>query len=610
MKTKLRRVAILALVLVLLISNTVGANASTGDPTTVVDSYGALFTAIAEAKSGDVIGVKGVITIPAIVKLDAGSRYIVVKRMEVDAKIIVAEDNGEENKATFEGICFDGNSGGENPVGGTEPFITVKERALFSDCTFENCFNEGGNGGVVYVESSGSATFSSCRFDDNCADYGAGIFNRGTVTLENCILEGNWAEEIGGAIYNAGTLTIQNTELKGNTARIGGGLYNNGTTELYNSLVWDNTATIHGSDLANEGSLTDLTTDEEYNTLLNRYNLYYGGWADELDTSVGGIGEYKKFIATDTEPTTPVEPDPIEPSEPTDPDEGDNTGGGENEDTSTPEDPDQGNTEEPTTPDGGEDNTDQPITPPDEGGDSTDVDPIEPDTPSDTGKGDTIDNSSTDNSVTDNSDRSTTDNSQSYTDNSVTDNSTTDNSTVDNSQTSTSIDNSNSSSTVDNSSVVSNTDNSTHKEENSKTENSNNNSTTYNYYISPEATGASQSVLPPISVNVTIPQEKEPETGSQELTEAKQNIYIDAEGVNVKYEYTADGVSISISPYIAPESSQEAEAILTAYSPVETPQEPTESPISWVDYVTMTLLALLVLSELRERWFRLKNKAE
>lgn len=607
MKTKLRRVAILALVLVLLISNTVGANASTGEPTTIVDSYGALFTAIAEAKSGDVIGVKGVIQYPDSVTLDAGNRYIVIKRMEADAKIVITEDYREENKATFKGIYFDGNNSGEKPIGGTEPFITVKGNALFRDCFFENSYygsdyNETGNGGIVYVESSGTAIFSFCELNNNCGDYGGAIYNDGTTALENCTLVGNWAEKMGGAVYNTGTLTIKDTQIKDNTAvKIGGGLYNSGTTELYSSLVWNNTATIHGSDLANEGSLTDFTTDEEYNTLLNRYNLYYGGWADELDTSVGGIGEYKKFIATDTAPT-PIDPEPIdppvEPSEPTDPDEGDNTGG--NEGTTTPEDPDQGNTGEPTTPDGGEDNTDPPITPPDEGGDSTGADPVEPDTPSDAGKGDTIDNSSTDNS-----DHSTTDNSQNFTDNS-----TTDNSTVDNSQTSTSIDNSTSSSTVDNSSVVSNTDNSTHKEENSKTENSNNNSTTYNYYTSPEATGGSQSVLPPISVNLTIPQEKEPETSSQEPTGAKQNIYIDAEGVNVKYEYTADGVNISISPYTAPESSPEAEAIPTAYSPVKTPQEPTESSISWVDYVSMILLALLVFAELRDHWFRLKNKAE
>lgn len=78
----------------------------------------------------------------------------------------------------------------------------------------------------------------------------------------------------------------------------------------------------------------------------------------------------------------------------------------------------------------------------------------------------------------------------------------------------------------------------------------------------------------------------------------------------MKYEYTADGVSISISPYIAPESSPEGELISTAYSPVETPQELSKSSISWVDYVSMILLALLVFAELRDHWFRLKNRAE
>ena len=653
MKTKLRRVAILALVLVLFTSNTMRASATTGDPTTIVDSYGALYTAIVEAGDGDVIGVKGTISIPATIAMDAGDRYIVIKRMEADAKLLITGNYGEGAKATITQIHFDGNSSGDNPVGGTEPFITVSGDVLFENCDFEDCFNEGGNGGAVYVESSGNATLSYCRVIDNCADYGGGIFNKGTLTLENCILESNWAEETGGAIYNAGTLTVKNTELKGNTARMGGGLYNNASTELYSSLVWNNTASIHGSDIANEGSLSDYTTEEEYNTLLNRYSLYFGGWENELDTSIGGAGEYKKLLTTDTAPTDPSEPtEPTDPTDPEEPDEGDNTGGDtEDGGTTTPEDPDTGDNEEPTTPDGGDDATD-PSTTPDEGGDnSSGEDPVEPDIPSDTEQGDNIDNSVTDNSVTDNSDHSTTDNSdhsstdnsatdnsitdnsQSSTDNSVTDNSTTDNSTVDNSITdnsthtednsgsgnttdnsthSSTADNSQHSSTVDNSSVVSNTDNSSSRSESSNTENSNN-TTTYNYYQTEQdkgSTGAPQSISQPITINVTVPQAKEPETGTQEPTEAQsiaQNIHIEAEGVNVKYEYTADGVSISISPYIAPESPTEADTIPTAYSPVEMPQEPVESPISWVDYVSMILLAILVLSELRDRWFRLKT---
>ena len=62
-KRKLRRVAIVALVLVLL-CNTLGVQASTkkDDPTVIVKDYGSLYTAIAEAKDNDVIGIQGTIT--------------------------------------------------------------------------------------------------------------------------------------------------------------------------------------------------------------------------------------------------------------------------------------------------------------------------------------------------------------------------------------------------------------------------------------------------------------------------------------------------------------------------------------------------------------------
>ena len=161
----------------------------------------------------------------------------------------------------------------------------------------------------MYVQS-GEVKLLSCSFLDNCADYGGAIFNKGTLTIDNCTIKGNWAEEMGGSIYNAGTLTMRNTEIKDSTARIGGGIYNNSSAELYNSLVWSNTASIHGSDLANEGSLSNYTTDEEFNSWLRHYQLYYAGWQDELNTSIGGAGEYKKFLTTDTAPTPEPEPTP------------------------------------------------------------------------------------------------------------------------------------------------------------------------------------------------------------------------------------------------------------------------------------------------------------
>lgn len=93
-KRKLRRVAIVALVLVLL-CNTLGVQASTkkDDPTVIVKDYGSLYTAIAEAKDNDVIGIQGTITIPAIVDLNMSeNKAVILRRMEAGAKLVVSGD--------------------------------------------------------------------------------------------------------------------------------------------------------------------------------------------------------------------------------------------------------------------------------------------------------------------------------------------------------------------------------------------------------------------------------------------------------------------------------------------------------------------------------------
>lgn len=187
-------------------------------------------------------------------------------------------------------------------------------------------------------------------------------------------------------------------------------------------------------------------------------------------------------------------------------------------------------------------------------------------------------------------------------------NSTTDNSTTDNSQSS-------SSSTVDNSSVVSNTDNSSSRSESSRTENSNNSTATYNYYQTKEGTGGTQTASQPVSVNVTVPQEKREETASQEPVQAKpdntQNISIDAEGVDLKYEVIDGVVSISIKQHTATASPIEEpkvmEAVNTSAIIPEAPQEADNSP-NWVEYATMILLAVLVLGELGDKYKSLKNR--
>lgn len=580
-KRKLRRVAIVALVLVLL-CNTLGVQASTkkDDPTVIVKDYGSLYTAIAEAKDNDVIGIQGTITIPAIVDLNMSeNKAVILRRMEAGAKLVVSGDYGADNKASFRMISFDGNS---TDVGGTEPFVEINGNAYFSMCDFTECFNQSDNGGAINI-SSGEVELSSCSFDENSASYGSHIFNSGTLLVNSCTLKGGWADEMGGAIYNRGTLTVKGTEIKANNARIGGGIYNNSSLEVDNSLIWSNTATVQGTDIANEGTYTNSTTEEQFDSWLDYYKLYYAGWEDDTNTSVGGSGDYLKFL-TATEkpakpaPTEPVDPEPTEPSTP-DP-------------VTPPSGGDEGKTDpDPTDPTPTEPTDPTPIDP-----EPTDPKPTEPDKPNttepstedpkpstpsnadQTGGGDT---------TTDNSDHSTTDNSQH--------NSTTSNSSSVGGNTT-------------NTSSVSNTDNS--RSESSRMENSNNSSTVNNYYQQDKqepataSTNASQPVNVTVPVTVSTPEAKGSNTATPEAPEttsiADKNIIIEAKGVDVKLEITGDSYNISISASEGQESQiQPVNEVSTVNTP-ESTTEPQRSP-NWIEYITVILLAVLVGLEIKDK---------
>lgn len=572
-KRNLRRVAIVALVLVLL-CNTLGVQASTkkDDPTVIVKDYGSLYTAIAEAKDNDVIGVQGTITIPAIVDLNMSeNKAVILRRMEAGAKLVVSGDYGADNKASFRMISFDGNS---TEVGGTEPFVEINGNAYFSMCDFTECFNQSDNGGAINI-SSGEVELSSCSFDGNSASYGSHIFNSGTLLVNSCTLKGGWADEMGGAIYNRGTLTVKGTEIKENNARIGGGIYNNSSLEVDNSLIWSNTATVQGTDIANEGTYTNSTTEEQFDSWLDYYKLYYAGWEDDTNTSVGGSGDYLKFLTatekpTKPDPTEPVDPEPTEPSTPdpvTPP-----SGGDEGKTDPEPTDP------APTDPEPTDPKPTEPDKPDTTEPSTEDPKPSTPSNADQTGGGDT---------TTDNSDHSTTDNSQH--------NSTTSNSSSVGGNTT-------------NTSSVSNTDNS--RSESSRTENSNNSSTVNNYYQQDKqepataSTNASQPVNVTVPVTVSTPEAKGSYTATTEAPEstsiADKNINIEAKGVDVKLEITGDSYNISIS---APEGQESQIQPVNEVSTVNTPEsttEPQRSP-NWIEYITVILLAVLVGLEIKDK---------
>ncbi len=92
---------------------------------------------------------------------------------------------------------------------------------------------------------------------------GGAIYNKGTLTIKNSILENNtiipeptdpYATTYGGAIYNRGILTVINSTLRSNSAIDGGAIYNeqDSTLILNDSILNNNYAIKHGGAIHNK----------------------------------------------------------------------------------------------------------------------------------------------------------------------------------------------------------------------------------------------------------------------------------------------------------------------------------------------------------------------
>jgi parallel beta-helix repeat protein len=120
------------------------------------------------------------------------------------------------------------------------------------------------SGGGIY--NADTLTVTNCTLSGNSADDGAGIFslgglNQDTLTVTNCTVSGNSAGITGGAIANiSGNMTIVNCTVSGNQ---GGGIFN-GTDQnltMAGSTISGNSNTGHSGGLFNAGDafLTNCT---------------------------------------------------------------------------------------------------------------------------------------------------------------------------------------------------------------------------------------------------------------------------------------------------------------------------------------------------------------
>jgi uncharacterized repeat protein (TIGR01451 family) len=139
----------------------------------------------------------------------------------------------------------------------------------------------GNNAARVFNISSGNVTLKHLNIVHGKAGEGGGIYNAGTLTVQNCTLSSNTAtggmNTGGGGIHNDGALTVRNSTLTGNAATNGGdggGIYvdDGSSLMLQNSTLSGNTASAGGGIQNYWGTVT-----LQNSTLANNTASWTGG---------------------------------------------------------------------------------------------------------------------------------------------------------------------------------------------------------------------------------------------------------------------------------------------------------------------------------------------
>ncbi|WP_459557840.1 beta strand repeat-containing protein [Lacunimicrobium album] len=115
---------------------------------------------------------------------------------------------------------------------------------------------------------------------------GGGIYNKGTLTLNNSVLSGNNTKTDAGGIWSDGRLTINNSTITGNLAGGsysvdgGGGIVSQGTLTITNSTISNNKSYYGqgGGGITNSGSLTITNS-----TISDNYTSGAGGGLYNID---------------------------------------------------------------------------------------------------------------------------------------------------------------------------------------------------------------------------------------------------------------------------------------------------------------------------------------
>ena len=135
---------------------------------------------------------------------------------------------------------------------------------IFESCLFKN--NSASMGGAIF--DINGLTLSGCKFIENNASTKGGayyVFTNKKPKLVNCVFAQNSAAD-GGAIYNRGQMTMTNCNIVRNEAQNSiGGLYNeNKYSKIFNSVFWNNTANGESNQIEGETQLFNCAVEGDY----------------------------------------------------------------------------------------------------------------------------------------------------------------------------------------------------------------------------------------------------------------------------------------------------------------------------------------------------------
>ena len=143
--------------------------------------------------------------------------------------------------ATLSGMTITGGNITNGSGGGIYNLGTV----TLNNCTISGNSSDTGGGGMD-SRGGGTATLTNCTISGNSAYNGGGLDSHGdtsTLTLTNSTISGNSANNAAGGLLTDGTASLTNCTISGNSAQTGGGVFNNGgTATLTNTIVAGNTA--------------------------------------------------------------------------------------------------------------------------------------------------------------------------------------------------------------------------------------------------------------------------------------------------------------------------------------------------------------------------------